>query len=969
MPLTRPPALRGFIIRSMATGLAIAALFPCQQVSAQAAGGQGVASALQAFGNLSQDQQNALMQKLTGQGNAPANSQPAPTQKNPASATASAANGAATQATPPGTLQPGDQVLVQVNLPGQKTTAQQSADAYERELQATQAGIAPLATAQSPAGPGDATPASAAKGPQAPLSAKALDDLGRLIEVIARGNPYRLDAQGQLQLPGFRPIALAGLDSGQATQRLAAEPALANLEVKVLPLPVARSGPAALQPYGYDVFTSSPGGLSQAGAVSVPPDYVVQAGDELDVQLYGSQNNSLQLIVSRDGQVNFPQLGPIGVAGKSYATVKRDIESRVARQMIGVRASLTIGQLGTISVFVLGEAAGPGAYPLTGTATVTSALFAAGGVRPKGSLRHIQVRRGGKLVREFDLYDLLMQGDSSNDVKLMAGDVVMVPAIGPTVTVDGEVQRPAIYELKGRESVAELVQMAGGLTPEGDADGLALVQLNAQKQRVVLAVKADADVALGNGDLLHVARLRPQIDAGVVVQGHVWRPGNYAWREGLRVADVIPNVDELQPGADAHYALIRRELPPDRHVVALSADLAAAWADPASAANVPLQARDTVTVFDLQTGRERLIEPLMQEIARQASAASQSAQVLVDGRVHVPGTYPLEQGMRVADLLRAGGGLAPEAYQARAELSRFQIIDGEQRRVAIVPVDLAAVMRGDAAANLALQPYDQLSVKDVSGWSDSDTVTLKGEVKLPGTYSIRRGETLSSVIERAGGLTELAFPAGAVLTREELRQREQVELDRLADRMQHDITAMSLMAARSTSATAANAATADLSIGKTLLSQLQSTKAVGRLVIDLPTMLKEGKGSPQDVALRDGDVLVIPRLRQEVMVLGEVQNATSQLYQPDWSRDDYIQQSGGATRLADKSHIYVVRADGRVAAPERGFLFSYTRSTIKPGDAIVVPMNVEKLPALPTWQAITTILYNVAIAAAALHAL
>ena len=247
-------------------------------------------------------------------------------------------------------------------------------------------------------------------------------------------------------------------------------------------------------------------------------------------------------------------------------------------------------------------------------------------------------------------------------------------------------------------------------------------------------------------------------------------------------------------------------------------------------------------------------------------------------------------------------------------------------------------------------------------WHDREVVELAGEVRFPGIYEIRRGETLRSVLDRAGGLSSYAFPAGSVFTREDLRIREEEQLNVLANRLQSDLTTLALQGAAANQSQAGAA----LTVGQSLLTQLRSAKAVGRLVIDLRRTLALEPGSPQDIVLHDGDRLIVPKLRQEVMVLGEVQNATSHLYRPELGRDDYIGLSGGATRKADKGQIYVVRADGSVISGQGHRWFSGNGNVkMEPGDTVVVPLDTERLPALPFWQAVTQILYNVAISVAA----
>lgn len=800
------------------------------------------------------------------------------------------------------------------------------------------------------------------------LQANEKERLTELVDLIRAHNPYLLDSAGELQLPGVPPMALSGLTEDLATVRAAAQPALSKLHIRLTRLPVRKSGPEGLKHFGYDLFENSGFGYQPTVNLPVPADYAMGPGDTLLVQLFGTQNQTLRLTVSRAGQVNFPQLGPIEVQGRRFSEVKSDIESRVGKQMIGVRADVAVGETRAINVFVLGEAKYPGSYTISGLSTVTTALFAAGGIKPTGSLRTIQLKRQGAVVRNLDLYDLLMRGDSSNDAKLLPGDVIFIPPIGPSASVDGEVRRPAIYELKGGLTVGDLIWMSDGLTPLADRLSAALLRVDAQQKRIVLNVNPSSaigeGVTLSNGDALHVLRLRPQLDLGVKVEGYVYRSKYVAWRDGLRLSDAISSVDELKPHADQNYLLIRRELPPDRRITVLSADLAAALRAPGSAADIPLMPRDTIEAFDLQTSRDSIIQPLMDELRVQSNLTRPVQIVHIDGRVKVPGDYPLETDMRVSDLVRAGGSLDSAAYGTHAELSRYVVDNGEQRRTEVLQIDLAAIRAGDTTADVALKPFDRLSIKQISGWTEQDQVTLRGEVRFPGTYTIKRGETLRSVVERAGGLTDLAFPAGSVFTRAELKDREQEQLNRFAERMKKDIAEEALAAARGSNAGSTQA----VSIGQALLEQIKAARAVGRLVINLQAALHAKPGSADDVILRNGDELIVPKTRQEVMVIGEVQFASSHLFRRSMSRDDYIDQSGGVTRQADRKQIYVVRADGSVESGHRGWFNSSEGVDIRPGDAIVVPLDTERLPGLVLWQAITTILYNIAIATAEVHA-
>ena len=880
----------------------------------------------------------------------------------------------------------GPRLLPAPGQPSPQLAAAAAGGASPANLQALQAAAAAAGSNTSQnvvgpnAGPNYLNPQASSSGTVSdllaptPLTDRDVRRLKDMMDLIRSKNPYRLTRDGALVLPGFADIPLAGLTDDQATLRLKIEPAFRDIDIRLTRLPLKKTGIDALRPFGYNLFDRSPSTFAPMTNVPVPSDYIVGAGDELAVQLYGSQNRTLRLEVGRDGVVSFPEIGPIHVGGERFSSAKESIESRVERQLIGVRASVSMGDTRTIRIFVLGEARRPGTYTISSLATMTSALYAAGGIKPIGSMRRIELKRQGTLVRSLDLYDLLIHGNTTDDNKLEQGDVVFIPPVGSTVSIAGEIHRPAIYEIKSESSVADLVTLAGGLTPQADPVKAMLARVDENERRVILRVDLAGPGAkaepLRNGDVLRVNRLRPTLDAGVTLEGHVFTPGNYAYRSGMHLTDVIHSVDELQPNADLHYLLIRRELPPDRRVSVISANLAAALQTPGSKDDIQLQPRDQIMVFDLASGRDHIIQPVLDELRLQANVQHPSEVVHIDGRVKVPGEYPLEDGMTIADLVRAGGGLSDAAYEGKAELTRYQVEDGETRRTELIEVDLAQALRGNAKENIKLEPFDILSVKEVSLWRSQESVTLIGEVRFPGRYDIKRGETLVSVLARAGGLTPYAFPEGSVFTREELKRREQEQMDNLAQRMQTELAATAIAGVASGAPNAGNAAGV-IGLGQSLLGQLKAQKAVGRLVIDLPRMMHSRAGSPYDVILRDADELIVPRFQQQVTVIGEVQSATSHLYGPDLSRDDYIALSGGVTSRADKSRIYVVHANGSVVAAEGHRWFEATGSSlkIKPGDTIVVPLNTEKLPPLPFWTAVTTILYNVAIAVAAIHGL
>jgi polysaccharide export outer membrane protein len=802
------------------------------------------------------------------------------------------------------------------------------------------------------------------------------DFLEKLRLRILDANPYKLSDTGTLEIPGVVGIALLGLTEEEATKRLYAEPALRDLRIRLTRLPLERQDVDALKPFGYDLFKTVPSTFAPVSDTPVPAEYIVGPGDTITLQLLGTNDKDLTLPVGRDGRVQIPGIGSVTIGGMQFGDARRLIEQRVSSQMIGTRAEVGLGELRAITVFVTGEAEQPGAYTVSALSTITNAIFATGGVKPIGSLRNLKLNRDGKTVTSLDLYDLLLRGDARADRRLLPGDVVFIPPVGPTVGVAGAIVRPAIYELKGETTVADFLTLAGELTPKADPHAATLERTEGAARVAVNIDLSSPDgrrTVLRSGDLLRIRPISPDVRNAVLLQGHIYRPASFAWHDGMRLLEVLPAVSELKPQSDLHYVLIRRESRGARHVTVVSADIEAAWRDPSSPANLALQPGDEVNVFDEAGGRERVVDPILRELRRQAGAGEPTPSVSVSGRVRVPGEYPFEPGMHVSDLIRAGGSLDEAAYGIEAELMRQETEAGEYRRAAPLRVDLARVLAGDRGADLTLQPLDYLVIKPIPQWTKHpETVTVLGEVRFPGKYPLRRGETLSSLLQRTGGLTDLAFAEGAVFTRESLKEREAAQVKLLSARLQRDLAGLALQGTQATGPGVTPTANASepILIGQTLLDSLREAEPVGRLVIDVDRIMRGQSGAAYDVVLKDGDRLIVPRRSQEVTVLGEVQSGTSHLFDASLELDDYIALSGGTTRKADKGHMYVVRANGSVVAGTGGSkFFHHGGVAIRPGDTIVVPLNAEQMRALPLWTAITTIIYNLAIAAAAVHAL
>ncbi len=784
-----------------------------------------------------------------------------------------------------------------------------------------------------------------------------------ILQRLIGNHLFVLDESGVLSLQGLELIPLLGMSEADINRRLRAEPSLSIFEIDARILGQKPIGVEALEPFGYDVFEPRETTFDAPASGPVPPDYVLGPGDTVRVQLFGNVNGIYEFEVSRDGVLNLPEIGPITVAGLPFSEFRKDLNDRVRQMLIGTQVSVTMGQLRTIRVFVLGDVNEPGSYVVSGLATISGAIYRSGGVSTIGSLRNIQLKRDGRVVSTLDAYDLLIRGDTSANSRLQPGDVIFVPPIGKTVAVGGAVNRPAIYEVKSRTTAADLVALAGGLKPSAFAGGARLERIEENGERTVLSVDLASASANGigvrTGDTLLVPEILPEVDNAVTLAGHVHRPGSYPWRPEMRLSDLINSSEELKPGADMEYVLVRRESKRGTPIEALSARLSAALMVPGSADDIILQSGDTVNVFSLALGRQRVVEPLLEELSLQSTIDAPIRRVQISGYVRAPGTYPLEASMRISDLVRAGGNLREAAYGLEAELTRYSVGNGTGRDIEIVKVDLDAIRRGVESADLALREHDYLIINRLPDWDNTWTVTLEGEVMFPGAYRVRRGETLAEVIRRAGGFAEGAFLEGVVFLRKSLKEQEQQQIENLARRMEADLGTLSLQSA-------AEGGSETLSTGRVLLDQLRNTEAVGRLVVNVSGSTDLKNTDAAAIELQDGDTLLVPAKSQVVSVLGETQQSTSHLFRDGLSRDEYIELSGGLTRRADKKLIYVVRANGAVVAGNRSKWLGHRGGVeIRPGDTIVVPLDTDRMRPLTFWGNVTQILYQGAIAVAA----
>ncbi len=737
-----------------------------------------------------------------------------------------------------------------------------------------------------------------------------------------------------------------------------------------------------LKPFGYDLFAGEPTSFSPVTDIPIPSEYVMGPGDEMVIQLYGKQNDVYRLTISRDGNIQFPELGPISIAGLDFADAKNLVKKRIKNQIIGVESSISLGGLRSMRVFVLGDAYKPGSYEVSSLSTITNALFVSGGIKTIGSLRNIQLKRAGKLISTLDLYDLLLKGDTSGDMRLLPGDVVFIPSVGSRVNVDGEVIRPAIYEIKNNETLGQLLAMVGGLKPTANAKTALLNRVNNQHVReaidINLSSKQSTSLRLSDGDELIVGSISDYVQSSIKISGAVIRDGLYKWKPGIRVSNLIKNLKtDLRVDADLGYSIIVREVNIQGEIKVLQFSLGGMILNPGNDQFDPLlKANDELVVFskrnvikgengeevvdalneDNNAIRSALLKPILLKLQQQRRIEAPYQSVFLSGEVRFPGEYPLAESATVKTLLVAGGGLRDSAYTLSAEITRTNTGDGQKVKIEHFLIDLASISDPNSTENIALHSRDTVTVRIKPEWNDTARVEIKGEVNFPGTYVIERGETLSQLLERAGGVTSLSYPKGAVFMREELREREQKLLKEMQQRLKTELAAESIGESAFAKGSKNNAIQ--------LVDDLDSTQALGRLVINLPGILVNPEQN--DLILKDGDTLVVPSNTQTLTVIGQVQHPTSHIFSNLYSVDEYIKKSGGMTAQADDDRIYIIKANGSVMIPNSSNWFASNKHTLEAGDTIVIPLDTAYTKPLTLWTSVTQIIYQTAVALAAI---
>lgn len=654
--------------------------------------------------------------------------------------------------------------------------------------------------------------------------------------------------------------------------------------------------------------------------IPVGPDYIIGPGDELVVEYWGTSSQRLSLTVDREGRIVVPDVGAIMVAGRTLGEAQQNVQRELTRQLRGISVDVTMGKLRNIRIYVVGDVKNPGAYDMSALSTCLSALIAAGGPTEAGSYRLVKHYRGARLLEEVDLYDLMLKGVASSEAHIGSGDSILVPPAGPQVTVAGVVRRPGIYELRKETTLDQVLELAGGVPVSGELTNLKLERIEAHQRHEMLSVNLPPDdpptseeafkrVQIKDGDAITVAPILPYSDRTVYLQGHVFRPGKYPYNEGAKVTDLVSSFNDLLPEA-ADRAEIVRLHPPDFSPLVIGFSLRDVLEKrvPAPA----LQPFDTVRVF----GRYDTDAP----------------KVSIYGEVLRPGEYPLSDGMSAADLLRLAGGFKRGAYQDRADLSSYAVIEGDHVELEHRTVAIGRALAGEPDTDVRLKPGDVLTIGQIGGWNDiGGAVTVNGEVMHPGRYGIQQNERLSSVLKRAGGFSPLAYPYGAVLERAQVREFEARNRDEMVARLQEQ----GLNSGRVES-------TATVRQRQQLIDRIKQIPPSGRLLIHITASIEKWEKTPLDIEVRPGDSLIIPKTPNFVMVAGQVYNPAAITFSQGKSARWYLKQAGGPTSAANKKDIFVVRANGTVVGRSSGEWWSGTvgSAVLQPGDTVYVPDKV-----------------------------
>ena len=722
-----------------------------------------------------------------------------------------------------------------------------------------------------------------------------------------------------------------------------------------------------LHQYGYAFFKKSQTSFLPLRNVPVGPDYIIGPGDEVEIFMWGRLDDAYNIKVDSEGTLYLPKIGSLTVVGLTFGELKKLIRQKV-EAITGVKVSVSMGRLRTIDVFIVGEAKNPATYSVSSLSTVISALYASGGPSKNGSLRGIKVFRNRELVVTLDLYAFFIEGMKNNDIRLKNGDTIFIPVLGPVAGVAGAVRRPAIYEMKEGQTIGEVIGLAGGMLPTGELQNVVVERIEGHKRRVIKSFNLDfsstgidenLNMPVKDFDVIKIYPIYERMRQVVYLEGHVKYPREYELKTGMRLLDIISSYNALLPEPYLPQAEIIRLMPPDLHPEIIEFNLGALLAGDGDR-NLLLKDQDRIIVYD-------------------AWEKEDIPEVSIEGAVRNPGAYRLYKGMGVKDLIFQAGNLTHNAYLDKATVSRVVrgLKETDIRELAFSP---GKAMAGMVSDNMTLERDDTVRIRKIPQYSQAlrQKVYLKGEFIFPGEYSFSEGDRLSSVIEKAGGLSDHSYPFGATFYRDSVKKLQEERLKDYISNLEEDILTMSSQeAGKALDETQAKILEETLDSRKQLVAKLKTARPTGRMVIDLVGILTD-LSSSSNLELRSGDTLVVEKRPDSVNIMGEVYNPTAIFSEENKNVSHYLKAVGGITPNGDKKQVYVVKANGSVISKTQESFFGMTTwdagnsrwvmgfesTRLDPGDTIIVPKKVAVYPWLRATKDITQILYQMAVGAA-----
>ncbi|MGB6721280.1 MAG: SLBB domain-containing protein [Terracidiphilus sp.] len=693
---------------------------------------------------------------------------------------------------------------------------------------------------------------------------------------------------------------------------------------------VAATTGQMLPVYGAVLFSDQQPSFGPIENAPAPADLLVGAEDELRIRIWGQVNFSANLRVGREGEIYLPKAGAIHVAGLTIAAVQEHLREALERIYRNFEISVDLGEIHSIQIYVTGAARRPGEYTVSALSTLVDALFASGGPSTAGSMRHIELKRGGKVLTDFDLYTLLVNGDKTGDVQLQPGDVLYIPAAGAQIALLGSVRQPGIYELRGQESLAAVLDAAGGRTAMAEDARISIDRIEESARRRSFQLNGDAEglaALLTDGDIVRVDPIASDYRDTVTLRGSIANPGRFRWHAGMRLSELMPDRDSL---VTRGYWWRRTQLGLPAPEFAVASDRPSGL--PSS---------------DNQPAGSGFLSSAGKELADLSGQAENTPAVLSPGA------------------------------QTNWDYAVIERLDPDTMKTSLISFNLGKlVFEHDPGQDLELMAGDVVTVfseDDVHPPLDRQTkyVTLDGEVVHAGVYSVSPGETLRSVVIRAGGLTEKAYLYGAEFTRKSTQELEQQRLSEYADRLEHLMERNSLLLADAENSASSQGPRQSpaLSVNRDLVARLRQLHARGRIVLNLLPDSRSADDLPE-IPLEDGDRLVVPSTPSTIQVIGAVFNQNAFLYRNGARVSGYLRFAGGPTREADRGQAFVLRADGSVfSRSARQSIFApsdFENERLYPGDTIVVPEKMVKPSALREMATWTELMSQLSLSAAAI---